>query len=226
MRAQKSATVYLVRHGHSTANAKSILAGRDYSVSLSEVGKKQARSLAEELSQIKFQRIYSSPLPRCIQTVQQFAERKRLEIEILEKAIEMEYGDWSGKKLAILSRNKLWSSIQNRPSMVRFPKGESFLEMQARAVEGVRDIAIPGKTVLLCSHGDVIKAIVAGLIGLQLDNFQALNIDPASITVIEILGDKARLKSLNQTEFLNDLKFTGGKHQKLNLGGGGGATRE
>jgi probable phosphoglycerate mutase len=148
------------------------------------------------------------------------------EILILEDAIEMEYGDWSGKKLALLSRTELWKSIQTRPSLVRFPNGESFLEMQNRALEAVRSIAIPGQKVLLSSHGDVIKAIVAGFVGLHLDNFQSLAIDPASISILDISGDKARLRLLNSTDYLSDLKLTGRGSSNLNLGGGSGANRE
>lgn len=226
MRAQKPATIYLLRHGHSTANAKSILAGRDFKVSLSATGKKQALAVESELKGKKFAKIYSSPLPRCIQTLQPLSTRLQTKVEISDGVIEMEYGDWSGKKLTLLSRTKLWKSIQNRPSLVRFPGGESFLEMQSRAVEAVRSIAIPGESVLLCSHGDVIKAIVAGFIGLHLDNFQSLSVDPASITIIDLHGDKARLRILNNTDFLRDLKFTGSGNQSLNLGGGSGAKRE
>ena len=126
MRAQKPATIYLLRHGHSTANAKSILAGRDFKVSLSATGKKQALAIESEFKQKNFARIYSSPLPRCLQTLEPIAETLKRQIEISEGVIEMEYGDWSGKKLAILSRTKLWKSIQGRPSLVRFPNGESF----------------------------------------------------------------------------------------------------
>jgi probable phosphoglycerate mutase len=226
MRAQKPATIYLLRHGHSTANAKSILAGRDFKVSLSATGKKQALAIESELKQKNFARIYSSPLPRCLQTLEPIAETLKREIEISEGVIEMEYGDWSGKKLAILSRTKLWKSIQGRPSLVRFPNGESFLEMQNRALETVRKVAIPGETILICSHGDVIKAIVAGLLGLPLDNFQSLAIDPASISVVDISGDNARIRLLNDTKYLNDLRFTGSGKNNLNLGGGGGASRE
>jgi probable phosphomutase (TIGR03848 family) len=226
MRAQKPATIYLLRHGHSAANAKSILAGRDFKVSLSATGKKQALAIESELKQKNFARIYSSPLPRCLQTLEPIAETLKREIEISEGVIEMEYGDWSGKKLAILSRTKLWKSIQGRPSLVRFPNGESFLEMQNRALETVRKVAIPGETILICSHGDVIKAIVAGLLGLHLDNFQSLAIDPASISVVDISGDNARIRSLNDTKYLNDLRFTGSGKNNLNLGGGGGASRE
>jgi len=226
MRAQKPATIYLLRHGHSTANAKSILAGRDFKVSLSPSGKKQAIAIESELRQKSFSRIYSSPLPRCIQTVEPLAAVLGKEIEITQGAIEMEYGDWSGKKLALLSRTKLWKSIQSRPSLVRFPNGESFLEMQDRALQTVKSIAIPGESVLLCSHGDVIKAIVAGLLGLHLDNFQSLSIDPASVSIVQLSGDNARIQLLNNTNYLNDLRFTGDGKKNLNLGGGGGASRE
>ena len=226
MRAQKPATIYLLRHGHSTANAKSVLAGRDFKVSLSATGRKQALAIQAELSEKTFAKIYSSPLPRCIETLTPLAILLGQEIEILEDVIEMEYGDWSGKKLALLTRTKLWKSIQNRPSMVRFPNGESFLEMQGRALEAVKSIAIPGQTVLISSHGDVIKAIVAGFLGLNLDNFQSLAIDPASISIMDLSGDSARLRLLNNTDYLSDLKFTGTGNRNLNLGGGSGASRE
>jgi probable phosphomutase (TIGR03848 family) len=226
MRADKPATIYLLRHGHSTANAKSVLAGRDFKVRLSSVGEKQALAVAAELSDRKFAEIYSSPLPRCIETLDPLVKKLNKEIQLADGLIEMEYGDWSGKKLALLSKNKLWGTIQNRPSLVRFPNGESFLEMQSRSLEAVTNLSIPGKSVLLCSHGDVIKAIVAGFLGLNLDNFQSLSIDPASITVLELTKDGARLRSMNDTSYLKELKFTGSRGGKLNLGGGSGTARE
>jgi probable phosphomutase (TIGR03848 family) len=226
MRAEKPATIYLLRHGHSTANAKSVLAGRDFKVKLSSVGEEQAIAVANELSDKKFAKIYSSPLPRCMQTLEPLAMKMKSEIQIEDGLIEMEYGDWSGKKLSVLSRNKLWSAIQNRPSLVRFPNGESFLEMQSRAIEVVTKLAIPGKSVLLCSHGDVIKAMVAGFLGLHLDKFQSLSIDPASITAIDLVNGSARLRFMNDTSFLKELRFTGSADAKLNLGGGSGASRE
>jgi probable phosphoglycerate mutase len=98
--------------------------------------------------------------------------------------------------------------------------------MQDRALQTVKSIAIPGESVLLCSHGDVIKAIVAGLLGLHLDNFQSLSIDPASISIVQLSGDNARIQLLNNTNYLNHLRFTGDGKKNLNLGGGGGASRE
>jgi len=223
MRSQKPATIYLVRHGHSTANAKSVLAGRDYKVRLTDIGQSQAQSLAEQLSPIEFAAIYSSPLPRCLETLQPTVSRKPgNKIEELPGVIEMEYGDWSGKKLSLLSRNKLWSTIQLRPSFVRFPTGESFVEMQDRALESVRSMALPGKNILICSHGDVIKAIIAGIVGLHLDSLQRITIDPASISVISLSGDQARLLSINQTSHLGQSPSKKRANPRLNLGGGSG----
>ena len=100
-------------------------------------------------------------------------------------AIEMEYGQWSGKKLLVLSRKRLWRDIQKRPSTVRFPDGESFQEMQDRILEMISRVALPGKNVVICSHGDVIKAALAGVLNLDLYDFQKLVIDPASISIVE-----------------------------------------
>ena len=222
MRVQKPATIYLLRHGHSTANARSILAGRDASVSLSPRGIEQAQAVMHELGERKFAKIYSSPMPRCLETLRPLAGKSKLKIEKDDGLIEMEYGDWSGKKLLMLSRKKMWSEIQARPSLVRFPNGESFLEMQGRALESVKSLAIPGAEILVCSHGDVIKAIVAGLVGLHLDNFQRLSIDPASITVIDLFADSAHIRIMNSTAHLREMNGGKASSSKLNLGGGSG----
>ena len=222
MRVQKPATIYLLRHGHSTANAKSILAGRDASVSLSPRGIEQAQAVMQELGDRKFEKIYSSPMPRCLETLRPLAGKSKLKIEKDVGLIEMEYGDWSGKKLLMLSRKKMWSEIQARPSLVRFPNGESFLEMQSRALESIKTMAVPGSEILVCSHGDLIKAIVAGLVGLHLDNFQRLTIDPASITVIDMFAESAQIRLMNSTVHLKESKSLSTGSSKLNLGGGNG----
>ncbi len=223
VRTEKPATIYLVRHGHSTANAKSILAGRDFKVRLSKSGEIQAQALAEKLAQVDFVDYYSSPLPRCLETLQPLLTRHPgAVVKELTGVIEMEYGEWSGKRLATLSRNKLWRTIQERPSLVRFPSGESFVEMQNRALESVKKVAIPGKNILVCSHGDVIKAIVSGFLGLHLDQFQRITIDPASITKIVLMGDTTRLLSLNESATDLAMQSMKRKDDRLNLGGGSG----
>ena len=122
----------------------------------------------------------------------------------------------------MLSRKKMWSEIQARPSLVRFPNGESFLEMQSRALESIKTMAVPGSEILVCSHGDLIKAIVAGLVWLHLDNFQRLTIDPASITVIDMFAESAQIRLMNSTVHLKESKSLSTGSSKLNLGGGSG----
>ncbi|CAB4701530.1 MAG: hypothetical protein F2672_03195 [Actinobacteria bacterium] len=225
MRAHKSSRIYLVRHGHSTANAKSILAGRDAKVSLSQIGILQADAVAKYFESIELEEIFSSPLPRCLETLKPLLTSKRnSKLVKLPGVIEMDYGKWSGKKLVNLSKLALWKTIQNRPSLVRFPNGESFLEMSDRAFTSVRESAIPGKNVLICSHGDVIKSIIASALGLNLDNFQRLSVDPASVSIIELSGDSSRLILANDTSHLPHVRQNLGS-KKLRLGGGSGEGR-
>ena len=223
MRAQKPSRIYLLRHGHSTANAKSILAGRDPKVLLTKLGKDQAMAVSKYFEEISLAAIYSSPLPRCLETLKPVQARfSKLEVQKLPGVIEMDYGTWSGKKLLNLSKLALWRTIQARPSLVRFPEGESFLEMSDRAFSAIRAAAIPGENILICSHGDVIKSIIASATGLNLDNFQKLSADPASISIIEISGDSTRLISANITSHLPGVSFNPKKGSNFRLGGGRG----
>ena len=218
----KPAVIYLVRHGHSTANLKGILAGRDRSIHLSQRGLSEVALLAKRLETVKFAGIYSSPLPRCIETLSSVLEtRSNLEIELVDDLIEMDYGKWSSKKLSTLSKKSLWPTIQKNPSQVRFPDGESFAEMNARSTSAVLRLAKPGKNILICSHGDVIKAILTNLLGSLLDNLQRIGIDPASISMIS-LGTRPIIHSMNDTSHLQASKNL---DSRATLGGGSGGLK-
>ena len=218
MPSPKYLDIYLLRHGHSTANGKGILAGRDNSVTLSESGLTQAQDVARALAEIKFAALISSPITRCLQTVKPISQK----ITKDSRFQEMNYGDWSGKKLALLSKKALWRDIQNHPSTVRFPDGESFLEMSARTTDAISTLAkaYSGK-ILVCSHGDVIKAIIAQAMGLHLDSFQKIIIDPASISVVRIHGSSMQLVKSNDTSHLSAAKGSTKSRGHL-LGGGAG----
>src|SRR5581483_10573733 len=102
---------------------------------------------------------------------------------------ECRYGDWTGQPLNKLAQEPLWRVVQAHPSAVTFPgpDGESMPDMQHRAVAAVREWnARLGQdaTYLICSHGDVIKAIVADSLGVHLDQCQRIQADPCSLTVI------------------------------------------
>jgi probable phosphomutase (TIGR03848 family) len=182
-------TVLLLRHGRSTANAGGVLAGWTPDVHLHEDGIRQAEALAERLAKVPLGAVVSSPLDRCRETVAPLLAQRELELTIDDRFGEVKYGDWTGVELKKLAKDPLWPVVQSHPSGMTFPGdgGESMAGMQHRAVEAVRDwnkTLGEDATYLVCSHGDVIKAIVADALGMHLDSFQRINVDPASLTVI------------------------------------------
>lgn len=223
--------VVLIRHAHSEANAKALLSGRTVGVHLSPKGHTQSQDLIARLGRLKVATLRISPLERCSETINPWwdtvgkAHNPSIELIRDENLNEVDYGDWSGKKLALLSKNKLWHTVQNSPSAMYFPSGEGLAQMQERAMRAVHEATSTRKkgAVVFVSHGDVIKSIVASALGMHLDSFQRLVIDPASVNVIDFSGTKPRVLLLNDSrahleEFLN------APYRKKNLlGGGGGA---
>jgi len=181
------ATIYILRHAESTANKDGILAGRIPGISLSKTGRAQSRLISKNLTKYELGPIYSSPLERCLETIEPFAQSQQKRIRKAPEFIEMDYGQWSGRKLSTLRREKLWRRIQQEPSRVRFPSGESFEEMQKRVRKGLDGLSRRHKTskVLLVSHGDPIKVMIALTLGLDIDQFQKIVVDPGSLTVID-----------------------------------------
>jgi probable phosphomutase (TIGR03848 family) len=182
------ATVLLLRHGRTTANATGELAGRR-PVELDDAGRDQAVRAGERLRALPLAAVVSSPLTRCRRTV----ELALPDAQVIEDdgLIECGYGDWEGQPLKKLAKDPLWPVVQLHPSAAVFPNGEAMAEMSARAVATIRrwDTKIsaehgPDALWLACSHGDVIKAIVADALGLHLDQFQRIVADPASVSVI------------------------------------------
>ena len=214
--------IVLLRHAHSTANLKNILAGRTPGVLLSRKGEEQSINLIERIGSTRFDAVVVSPIQRCLQTVTPWleAEGRGLIPQVDDGFSEVDYGDWTGKSLAVLRRKKLWSVVQDHPSQMVFPGGESLLAMQSRAVAAFHRVDnLKGKNPrLIVSHGDVIKAIVAHVLGMHLDQFQRLIIDPASITVIETDNGVSRLISFN------DQKSTVGKSRSAGAVAIGGST--
>jgi probable phosphomutase (TIGR03848 family) len=182
------ATVLLLRHGRTTSNAGGSLAGRE-AVDLDDAGTNQAKLAGSRLATLPLKSVVSSPLLRCRRTVQ--IALPDAEIIEDEGLTECGYGDWEGKQLKDLAKEPLWQVVQAHPSAAVFPNGEAMADMSARAIATVRrwDEKItaehgPDALWLACSHGDVIKAVIADALGLHLDQFQRIVADPASISVI------------------------------------------
>jgi probable phosphomutase (TIGR03848 family) len=186
-------TVLLVRHGRSTANTDGVLAGRTPGVALDETGVRQAQAVAARLAALPLAAVVSSPLERCRETAEPIAAslRRPLEVSIDDRFVECGYGDWTGRQLKQLAKEKLWKVVQGHPSAAAFPGGESLRDMQVRAVDAVREwdarlAADHGAEALwvAVSHADVLKAIIADALGAHLDQFQRIVVDPASVSVV------------------------------------------
>jgi probable phosphomutase (TIGR03848 family) len=178
-------TVLLVRHGLTDANTGGTLAGWTPGVHLAAKGREQVTALAGRLAAVPLTAIVSSPLERCQETAEALLEgRKRLAIETDERLGECRYGDWQGQPLA---KDPLWKVVQAHPSAVTFPGGEALRDTQARAVAAVRahnERLGADATWVAVSHGDVIKAVLADALGVHLDEFQRIVVDPASVSVV------------------------------------------
>ena len=179
-------TVLLVRHGL-TAQTGAILAGWTPGIHLDERGRRQAAALAERLRPLALAAVVSSPLERCVETATALLDGRGLDLALDERLGEVRYGDWTGREVRRVAKDPLWKVIQAYASEATFPNGEALRETQARAVAAVRDWNDRlgrDATYLACSHADVLKAIVADALGLHLDRFQRIAIEPASLTVI------------------------------------------
>jgi len=198
--------VLLVRHGL-TAVTGSVLSGWTPGVNLDERGTAQAESLATRLAPVPLDAIVSSPLERCVQTAAAIAAVRNSQaaaVQYDERIGECRYGAWTNQPLKKLAKDPLWRVVQQHPSAVRFPgpDGESMLDMQHRAVAAVRDWnARLGRraTYVVCSHGDVIKAIAADALGMHLDLYQRIQVDPCSLTVIRYTPLRPFMIRMNDT---------------------------
>jgi probable phosphomutase (TIGR03848 family) len=220
----------LIRHAHSESNAAGVLSGRIPNVHLSAKGVKQSEQLSQRLGSFPIAQMRISPMERCFETVSPWinefvlATNPKFEPLIDPMLNEVDYGDWSGKRLATLSRKKEWKTVQESPSRMYFPGGEGIAAMQARVMKSVHDVAsLPdSKVAVFVSHGDVIKSIVASALGMHLDEFQRIIIDPASVSVIEYNSVKPRILLVNDTRAVVTDLLKAPKRSKNLLGGGSG----
>jgi probable phosphomutase (TIGR03848 family) len=186
------ATVVLLRHARSTANGAGRLAGRSPGIELDETGLKQADALVARLADVPVAEIVCSPLLRCEMTVAPLAAARGLAPVTEPGLSEVDYGEWTNRELKDLGKEKLWSVVQQHPSAAVFPGGEGLASVQTRAVAAVRAhdariTAAHGNEAvwLLCSHGDVLKSILADALGQHLDSFQRIVVNPASVSVVQ-----------------------------------------
>ncbi|MGW0158851.1 histidine phosphatase family protein [Mycobacterium sp. NPDC003323] len=199
-------TVILLRHGRSTSNTAHTLAGRSEGVDLDDKGREQALAVVSRIGGLPVKAIVRSPLLRCASTVAPLAAALRIEPIIEDRIIEVDYGSWTGRKIGELFSEPLWKVVQAQPSAAVFPEGEGLAQVQARAVAAIREhdrrlAAEHGGDALwvACTHGDVIKSVLADALGTHLDSFQRITADPASMSVIRYTDTRPFVLHVNHT---------------------------
>lgn len=197
-------TAILLRHGRSTANTAGVLAGRTPGVALDEHGEKQAQTLVERLALVPLAAVVSSPLQRCRDTLTPLVLARELEVSVDDRFIELDYGEWTGREIRSLAKEALWKVVQSHPSAVVFPGGEGMASMQARAVAAIREwdaklVAEQGPQVLwlVCTHGDIIKAVLADALGMHLDGFQRIVANPCSVSAVTYTETRPFVQRIN-----------------------------
>jgi probable phosphomutase (TIGR03848 family) len=197
-------TVLLLRHGRTTANTAGVLAGWTPGIQLDENGTAQVQAVGQRLSAVPLGAVVSSPLERCRQTAAAVLAGRDLELQVDDRFGEARYGDWTGRPIKELVKEPLWKVVQQHPSAAVFPgaEGEGLAQTQFRAVAAVREWNArlgPDAVWLACSHGDVIKAVLADALGLHLDQFQRIVVDPASLSVVTYTDTRPFVLRVNDT---------------------------
>jgi probable phosphomutase (TIGR03848 family) len=224
-------TVILARHGRTVANATGVLAGRTPGIRLDDVGVRQAEAAARRLEGLPLAAAVTSPLERCKDTASILLRGTGVRARVERGLTECDYGEWTGRPMKELVKEELWKVVQAHPAGVRFPGGEAMAEMSSRAVRAVRAwdsrvAADAGDDAvwLAVAHGDVIKSVLADALGVHLDAFQRIVVDPASLSVVRYTPQRSYVLSLNTTE--GSLAHLA-KQEELpeqKLGGGAGPT--
>ena len=197
-----TATILLIRHA-AHSHLGRILSGRTPNISLSSEGQSQATALAERLQRTALDAIQTSPVQRAHETAQALAERHGLTVQVTPALDELDFGDWAGRAFVELDGDPNWSTWNETRSTAVAPNGESMTEAQARAWTHIERTAVasPGATFAMVTHCDIIRAVVARVLGLSLDHFGRFDIDPASCTRLAVGDWGAKVLSLNETYY-------------------------
>ena len=182
-------TILLVRHGENDWVKKNRLAGWIEGIHLNENGRQQAASAADRLAALPIKAIYSSPVLRCRETADFIAASQDLPVNLLDEIGEVRYGKWEGKKIKKLAKKKKWFTVQFYPSRMKFPGGDTLRGVQTRGVEALETLAQTHRDrdiIVVVSHADLIKLVLAHYLGVHIDLFQRIIISPASVSMLHL----------------------------------------
>jgi probable phosphoglycerate mutase len=203
--------VLLVRHGRTPTTGKE-LPGRLPGLHLADEGRAQAERAAERIAELERApvAVYASPLERARETAAPIARRLGLRVRTEKDLLEVDVGDWAGRDLKSLAKDRAWARVHGWPAGFRFPGGESFAELSARATAAVQRLveAHRGQTVVAVSHADPIKAVLATAVGAPLDLFQRLVISPCSVSALAFGAAAPWVLCSNSTGSLSELALS------------------
>jgi probable phosphomutase (TIGR03848 family) len=185
-------TILLVRHGENDWVKKHRLAGWIEGIHLNKNGRNQAIAAAERLTPLPVKAVYSSPVLRCLETADFIANALDLPVTILDTVGEVRYGEWEGEKIKKLAKKKEWFTVQFFPSRMQFPGGDSLRGVQMRGVEAIEALAQEhddNEMIVVVSHADLIKLVLAHYLGVHIDLFQRIIVSPASVSVLHLSGN-------------------------------------
>lgn len=190
----------LIRHATNNTVGKRF-AGRMAGVHLNEEGQQQAQQLAVRLAGLPITAVISSPLERAVETAEPIAQLLQLETVLCEDFLEIDLGEWTNSAFEDLAGDQQFHLFNTFRSCTRVPGGELMLEAQARVIAGLQKLytQYPQGTVAVVTHSDLIKAAIAYYAGIHLDLFQRIEISPASVSIVELYEETARIQLLNHT---------------------------
>lgn len=202
-----SLTLLFIRHAAHDLLGKSI-AGRTSGVGLNKNGLHQAAALGERLSHFPIDGVFSSPLQRAVETAEPICRRLGLAMQIADELNEVVFGGWTGRSFDDLRDDPLWKQFNSFRGATAAPGGELMLEVQARVVRWIATIR-HRRCLAIVTHGDVIRATLAHFLGTPLDLFLRIEIDPASVSIVELGGDWVKVRAVNSTSDGSLLPATG-----------------
>jgi probable phosphoglycerate mutase len=201
--------ILLIRHATNDFVKTGKLAGWTPDVHLNEEGQAQAAALGKRLADAPLQRLYSSPLERTMETAEAVrAYHAHLPLTPYPEVGEVQYGDWQGQAVSALTMRKMWHVIQEYPSRAFFPNGETMRGVQARVVNAIERLAEehPRELVVVVSHADLIKMVLAHYLGMHLDNFQRIVVSPASISTLSLGYGRPYVISMNDVAHVTEME--------------------
>ena len=201
--------ILLVRHAVNDFVKTGRLAGWTPGVHLNDEGNAQAAALGRRLAEAPINFLYASPLERTMETaeaIQQF--HSDVPIQAHPGIGEVRYGDWEGASISALQGRKMWHVVQHTPSRASFPNGETMRGVQERAVNAVEELVArhPRALVVVVSHADLIKMVVAHYMGMHLDAFQRIVISPASISTLMLGYGRPYVVTVNDVAHVQQME--------------------